>query len=132
MCFERTIREKKVHHNNWCTQHKQFCPDARNGECVAKWCQYDVYDRMCVGCPREKHCHEEMDFCDAYLDAVEGDSVANYVDVRRLKKELSPFGDGKLHGKNTDAVYTQSFIYNTIDRLCEEKPYLHDYNDLPD
>lgn len=27
----------------------------------------DVYEQLCVGCWREKLCHEDMGFCDEYL-----------------------------------------------------------------
>ena len=31
----------------------------------------DAYEKYCVGCWREKLCHEDMEFCDEYMAAVE-------------------------------------------------------------
>ena len=32
-----------------------------------------AYDTMCIGCWRESQCHEDMEYCDAYLEATEGE-----------------------------------------------------------
>ena len=32
-----------------------------------------VYEEMCVGCWRESLCHEDMEYCDKYLQATEGE-----------------------------------------------------------
>ena len=31
----------------------------------------NTYDTLCVGCWREKLCHEDMEYCDEYLERVE-------------------------------------------------------------
>ena len=28
----------------------------------------NTYDTLCVGCWREKLCHEDLEYCDAYLE----------------------------------------------------------------
>ena len=33
----------------------------------------EVYDRLCVGCWRESLCHDDMEFCDEYLEETEED-----------------------------------------------------------
>ena len=31
----------------------------------------EIYELMCVQCPREKECHENCDLCDAFLKRME-------------------------------------------------------------
>lgn len=30
-----------------------------------------AYETMCIGCWRESQCHEDMEYCDRYLEATE-------------------------------------------------------------
>lgn len=32
--------------------------------------EWEVYQRLCVGCPRERICHEECSHCDEYEEAL--------------------------------------------------------------
>lgn len=48
----------------------EFTPEEKG---VIERMKEDVYNLLCVGCWREKLCHEDMEFCDAYLDATEED-----------------------------------------------------------
>ena len=31
----------------------------------------EIYEKLCANCWREKKCHEDMCYCDAYLEATE-------------------------------------------------------------
>lgn len=33
----------------------------------------EVYEKLCAKCLCEAECHEDMDFCDAYLMALDGE-----------------------------------------------------------
>ena len=30
-----------------------------------------LYAKMCANCPKEKHCHDECEFCDDFIDNLE-------------------------------------------------------------
>lgn len=34
-----------------------------------------AYERLCIGCWRESQCHEDMNYCDKFLMATEGDGL---------------------------------------------------------
>ena len=36
-----------------------------------------AYETMCIGCWRESQCHEDMNYCDRYLEATEGEGCVN-------------------------------------------------------
>ena len=31
----------------------------------------EIYEKLCANCWREKECHEDLQFCDEYLEATE-------------------------------------------------------------
>lgn len=31
----------------------------------------EIYEKLCATCWRESQCHEDMEYCDAYLEATE-------------------------------------------------------------
>ena len=33
----------------------------------------NTYDTLCIGCWREKLCHEDMEYCEAILEAIKRD-----------------------------------------------------------
>lgn len=35
--------------------------------------EWEVYQRMCIGCERERYCHEHCEHCDEYEDALRGE-----------------------------------------------------------
>ena len=37
--------------DHWCEKHRQFCPDAHDGECRGEWCQYEDRIKVLISAP---------------------------------------------------------------------------------
>lgn len=44
--------------------------------------ELSIYERLCEGCPSEKRCHEECEYCDEYEEAL------NEEEKKELKAEV--------------------------------------------
>ena len=58
--FEEKIKENEKSIKDWCGYFEKMDND-----------DLSLYERLCVGCEREKWCHENCEYCDAYEEALE-------------------------------------------------------------
>ena len=60
-----------------------------------------LYNKMCCGCIKEKFCHEECEYCDAFLDALE-----NYDKQPKTKyKELTIPQKFEIYNRTNSGIY---------------------------